>query len=51
MEFIYHMVKNFGSKKVWQKGRLLQRIGEKTLVNIDLHRQSSLALYKIPVQI
>jgi len=30
--------KNFGGKKVWQKG-LLQGIGKKTLANVDLHHQ------------
>jgi len=33
------MVKNFGGKKVWQKG-CFARIGKKTLANVDLHRQS-----------
>jgi len=33
------MVKNFGGKKVWRKG-CSARIGEKTLANVDLHRQS-----------
>jgi len=35
----YRMVKNFGGKKVWRKGCFV-RIGEKTLANVDLHRQS-----------
>jgi len=35
------MVKNFGSKKVWQKD-CFARLAKKTLVNVDLHRQSKI---------
>jgi len=35
------MVKNFGGKKVWRKGCFV-RFGEKTLANVDLHRQSKI---------
>jgi len=38
MKIVYHTVKNFGGQKVWWKG-LLQGIGKKTLVNVDLHHQ------------
>jgi len=33
------MVKNFGSKKVWQKG-CCKGLAKKTLANVDLRRQS-----------
>jgi len=33
------MIKNFGGKKVWQKG-CCKGLAKKTLANVDLHRQS-----------
>jgi len=35
------MVKNFGGKKVWQKG-CCKGLVKKTLVNVDLHYQSTI---------
>jgi len=37
----YHMIKNFGSKKFWQKG-CCKELAKKTLANVDLHCQSTI---------